>query len=141
MTPEEQQRLRQLMAQGVPEDIGQPDLGKTLDIVNRGYIGGFLGGFPDIANTALNAVVPGYNVETPVGGTEWWGQQQRNANRKTDGEINPNAEKESSTEHEQVSLNGGKAHHRPEYRYRLKDVSGVGYFNKPHQPLLSLFLV
>lgn len=48
-----------------------------LDAGNRGAVAGLLGGPVDLATMALRPL--GYNVEQPVGGSEWIGQKMQNA--------------------------------------------------------------
>lgn len=47
-----------------------------LDAGNRGAVAGLLGGPVDLATMALRPL--GYNVEQPVGGSEWIGQKMQN---------------------------------------------------------------
>lgn len=47
-----------------------------LDAGNRGAVAGLLGGPVDLATMALRPL--GYNVERPVGGSEWIGQKMQN---------------------------------------------------------------
>jgi hypothetical protein len=48
-----------------------------LDAGNRGAVAGLLGGPVDLATMAMRPF--GYNVEQPVGGSEWIGQKMQNA--------------------------------------------------------------
>jgi hypothetical protein len=69
--------LRETMRTAIPEDIGKPDLGKSLDIANRGYVGGLLGAPADIGNELMHSMSFGYipKQEKPIGGYEWFGDQ------------------------------------------------------------------
>jgi hypothetical protein len=69
--------LRETMRTAIPEDIGKPDLGKSLDIANRGYAGGLLGAPADIGNELMHSMSFGYipKQEKPIGGYEWFGEQ------------------------------------------------------------------
>jgi hypothetical protein len=79
--------LRQTMRDTASEyenALANPDLGKSLDILNRGTIGGTIGGFADVANMLLNATVPGYNVDKPFMGTEWIGDRMQDMGMVSD---------------------------------------------------------
>ena len=59
-----------------------PNLSKTLDVLNRGTIGGLLGGPVDLVNTGLNAF--GLGTEKPIMGSEWIGDQMQNMGMVTE---------------------------------------------------------